>query len=40
MKQGLWSQKDALEWEINISSKNYDILEIFKFAESIKEFIG
>lgn len=33
-------QKSAPEWGINISNKNYDILEIFKLQESIKEFIG
>ncbi|MBN6185650.1 DUF4365 domain-containing protein [Aneurinibacillus sp. BA2021] len=27
------------EYGINISQKNYDILEIFKFEESIKDFI-
>lgn len=31
-------QKSAPEYGINISQKNYDILEIFKFEESIKEF--
>ncbi|WP_242865248.1 DUF4365 domain-containing protein [Clostridium sp. ATCC 25772] len=32
-------QKSAPEYGINISQRNYDILEIFKFEESIKEFI-
>lgn len=32
-------QKSAPEYGINISQKNYDILEIFKFEESIKEII-
>jgi hypothetical protein len=27
------------EYGINISQKNHDILEIFKFRESIKEFL-
>jgi hypothetical protein len=32
-------QKSAPEYGINISQKNYDILEIFKFEESIQDFI-
>lgn len=32
-------QKSAPEFGINISKKNYETLEIFKFSESIKEFI-
>lgn len=32
-------QKSVPEYGINISQKNHDILEIFKFKESIKEFI-
>jgi hypothetical protein len=32
-------QKSAPEYGVNISQKNHDILEIFKFEESIKEFI-
>lgn len=31
-------QKSAPEYGINISLKNYDILDIFKFEEVIKEF--
>ena len=31
--------KSAPEFGINISKKNYETLEIFKFSESIKEFI-
>jgi hypothetical protein len=33
-------QKSAPEYGINISHKNYDILEIFKFEESIQDFIA
>jgi hypothetical protein len=33
-------QKSAPEYGINISQKNYDILEIFKFEESIQDFIA
>lgn len=32
-------QTSAPEYGINISQKNYDILEIFKFEESIQDFI-
>ena len=32
-------QTSKPEYGINISNKNYDILEIFKFEESIEEFI-
>ncbi|TNJ62635.1 DUF4365 domain-containing protein [Paenibacillus hemerocallicola] len=32
-------QTSKPEYGINISNKNYDILEIFKFEESIKEFM-
>lgn len=32
-------QKSAPEYGINIFKKNYEILEIFRFNESIKEFI-
>jgi hypothetical protein len=32
-------QKSDPEYGINISQKNYEILEIFKFEESIKEFL-
>ncbi|MEK5161218.1 DUF4365 domain-containing protein [Paenibacillus urinalis] len=31
-------QKSKPEYGINISNRNYDILEIFKFEESIKDF--
>lgn len=32
-------QTSAPEWGVNISNRNYSILEIFKFNESIMEFI-
>lgn len=32
-------QKSQPEYGINISSKNYDILDIFNFQEMIKEFL-
>ena len=32
-------QKSKPEYGINISNRNYDILEIFKFEESIKDFL-
>ena len=32
-------QSSKPEYGINISIKNYDILEIFKFEESIKDFL-
>lgn len=32
-------QKSQPEWGINISNKNYYILEIFDFKDSIKEFL-
>ncbi len=32
-------QKSQPEWGINISNKNYYILEIFNFKDSIKEFL-
>ncbi|HHX16894.1 MAG TPA: DUF4365 domain-containing protein, partial [Mollicutes bacterium] len=31
-------QKSAPEYGINISLKNYDILDIFRFQEVIREF--
>ncbi|WP_245575947.1 DUF4365 domain-containing protein [Alicyclobacillus contaminans] len=33
-------QKSKPEYAINISRRNYDILEIFKFEDTIKDFIG
>ena len=32
-------QKITPEWGINISKKNYSILEIFKFEDTIKDFL-
>ncbi|TQR33624.1 DUF4365 domain-containing protein [Lysinibacillus sphaericus] len=32
-------QTSKPEWGINISKKNYSILEIFKFEETIKDFL-
>jgi len=32
-------QTSKPEWGINISKKNYSILEIFKFEEAIKNFV-
>lgn len=32
-------QKSAPEYGINISQKNYNVLQMFKFEQSIKEFI-
>ena len=32
-------QSSKPEYGINISNKNYDILEFFKFEESIKDFL-
>lgn len=32
-------QKSAPEYGINISKKNYSILEIFKFEDSIQDFL-
>jgi len=32
-------QKSVPEWGINVSNKNYSILEIFKFQNTIKDFL-
>ena len=33
-------QTSKPEWGINISKKNYPILEIFNFEETIKDFLN